>query len=128
MITRSLADLVLLVHVSFVVFVIATVPMILLGAVKDWAWVRVRWFRAAHFVGVCVVAAQSWLGLVCPLTTLEMWLRERAGQASYAGNFVEYWLHRLVYWDLPPWVFVVAYTLFALLVLATWVLVPPRRS
>jgi len=38
------------------------------------------------------------------------------------------WMRELLYWDWPAWAFVVMYTLFALLVLGTWWLVPPARS
>ena len=123
-----LADLVLVLHVLFVFFVVIAVPLILLGGVRRWRWVRLPWLRGLHLAGICVVAAQSWLGIVCPLTTLEMWLRRQGGSTTYSGNFIEFWLQKLLYWDLPAWVFVTIYTSFALLVLSTWFLVPPRRT
>ncbi|HSV47931.1 MAG TPA: DUF2784 domain-containing protein, partial [Ramlibacter sp.] len=93
---------------------------------RRWSWVN-RWgFRLAHLGAIVFVALQAWLGQVCPLTTLEMELRARAGQATYAGGFVEHWLQRLLFWDFPPWVFATAYTLFALVVLAAWWRFPPR--
>ena len=73
------------------------------------------------------MAAQAWLGRICPLTTWEMALRQRAGQATYGESFIAHWLGRLLYWDAPPWVFTAAYTLFGLAVLATWWRLPPRR-
>jgi hypothetical protein len=75
-----------------------------------------------------VVVAQAWLGVICPLTTLEMWLREKAGEATYAGSFVEHWLQDLLYYEAPPWVFVAAYSAFGLLVLATWWYFPPKSK
>ena len=106
----------------------AALPLILIGGWRQWGWVRNPWLRVAHLLGIGVVVAQAWAGLVCPLTTLEMWLRARAGQATYGGGFVEHWLQRLLYYDAPAWVFVVAYSLFGLLVACTWVLVPPGRG
>ena len=123
-----LATLVLLTHFIFVVAVISGVPLIIVGGVRGWRWVRWRGLRIVHLLGVAVVAAQAWAGVVCPLTSLEMWLRKQGGLAAYDGAFIEHWLQSLLYWDLPPWVFVLAYTAFALLVLLTWVLVPPRPS
>ena len=128
MIYPILANLVLLIHVSFVVFVVVAVPLILLGGVRGWKWVRVPWLRGLHLAGICIVAAQSWAGVICPLTTLEMWLRKQGGLVTYTGHFIEHWLQKLLYWDFPSWVFVVVYSLFALLVLSTWFLVPPRRA
>ena len=69
---------------------------------------------------------QAWLGRICPLTTWEMALRERAGEAAYRGAFIAHWLQSLLYHDAPMWVFALAYTLFALLVAASWVWVRPR--
>jgi hypothetical protein len=60
------------------------------------------------------------------LTTLEMALRRRAGDATYAGSFIAHWLEQLLYYQAPPWVFVIAYSAFALLVVGAWWRVPPR--
>ena len=70
--------------------------------------------------------AESWFGLVCPLTSLEMWLRENAHGTTYAGSFIEHWLQRILYYDAPTWVFTVVYTLFGVVVAATWWHFPPR--
>jgi polyferredoxin len=83
------------------------------------------WFRLAHLAAIGVVVAETWFGVTCPLTTLEMWLRVRAGVSTYSGNFVEHWLQRLLYYDAPAWVFSVGYSLFALVVAATWWYFPP---
>ena len=122
-----LADAVLVLHVAIVLFVVGGLPLIWLGRWRSWRWSDAWSFRLAHLAAIGVVAAQSWFGIVCPLTTLEMWLRGRGHGAVYAGSFIEHWLQRLLYWQAPPWVFVLAYTVFALLVLATWMLWPPRR-
>jgi len=72
------------------------------------------------------VVVQAWAGVPCPLTTLESLLRERAGEAGYAGSFVAWWLHRLIFFDAPPWLFTLAYSAFAALVAATWHWCRPR--
>ncbi|RHW20264.1 DUF2784 domain-containing protein [Pseudomonas jilinensis] len=122
-----LADLVLAVHVAIVLFVILGVVLIVLGNAWGWRWVNHMWFRLAHLATILVVVAEAWLGLVCPLTTLEMWLREQAGSRVYAGSFIQYWLQRLLYYEAPDWVFILIYSLFALLVLAVWWRYPPLR-
>jgi hypothetical protein len=121
------SDAVLIAHAAFVVFVVVMVPLILIGGARAWRWVRILWLRVVHLIGFGVVVVQSWLGIVCPLTTLEMWLRRQGGQASYAGSFIEHWLQRLLYWNAPAWVFVTIYTVFAILVIAIWLLVPPTQ-
>ena len=54
------------------------------------------------------------------LTVWEQELRQLAGQGAYGESFIEHWLSRLLYWDLPGWVFVAAYTGFAGLVAGAW--------
>jgi len=121
------ADAILLVHVLFVGFVILGLVLVVLGKLCSWAWVRNPCFRYAHLAAIGVVVLQSWLGAICPLTTWEMALREKAGDAIYAGAFVAHWLEAVLYYRAPAWVFVACYTLFGVLVAATWFWVPPRR-
>lgn len=123
---RALADVVLLTHVTFVAFVIVGLLLVLAGGCCGWRWIRNPWFRAVHLAAIAVVVVQAWLGVICPLTTLEMALRERAGDATYGGAFIAHWLQALLYYEAPPWVFVAAYTLFGLAVLASWVKFRPR--
>ncbi len=122
-----LADLVLGVHASFVIFVVLGLLLIAAGGVRGWRWVRNPWFRALHLVAIGVVVAQAWLGVNCPLTNLEMWFRSQAGDATYAGSFIAHWLSWLLYYQAPPWVFAAAYSLFGILVVLGWLLVPPGR-
>jgi hypothetical protein len=125
---QFLADAVLALHVAFVVFVITGLVLVIVGNACKWQWVNRLWFRLAHLGAIVVVVAQAWLGVICPLTTLEMRLREKAGEEPYAGSFIEHWLQRLLYYDAPPWVFIAAYSLFGSLVLATWWYFPPKSK
>lgn len=125
---RAFADLVLVCHVGFVVFVVAGLLLILVGGCRGWRWVRNPWFRGAHLAAIGVVVVQAWLGIVCPLTTLEMALRKCAGDVTYEGTFIAHWLRRLLFYNAPVWVFVVCYTAYALLVAGTWWKFPPRRK
>lgn len=124
---RFLADVVLCVHVAIVLFVVGGLVLLVAGNLRGWRFVNDWWFRLAHLAAIAVVVAQAWLGLVCPLTTLETWLRVRGGEAGYEASFIEYWLRRILYYDAPAWVFTAGYTLFGLAVLASWWRFPPRR-
>src|SRR6187200_2452645 len=115
-----LADAVLALHLGVVVFVVGGLVAIVVGHRRGWRWTADLRFRLAHLAAIGFVVAEAWLGLTCPLTTLEMALRARAGGAPYAGGFVEHWLQRLLYFDAPPWVFVLGYSLFGLLVALAW--------
>ncbi|SDX21875.1 DUF2784 domain-containing protein [Marinobacter mobilis] len=127
MLYQWLADSVLIAHVAVVLFVVLGLLLTVTGGVWGWLWVRNRWFRISHLVAIAVVVLQAWLGVVCPLTTLEMWLREQAGAPGYSGSFIGHWLQRLLYYDAPGWLFVLVYTVFALLVMLVWWRVPPDK-
>lgn len=124
-----LADAVLALHFAVVVFVVGGLVMVILGNVLRWRWVNALWFRLAHLATIAVVATEAWLGWTCPLTTLELWLRANSGaqtNPAYSDSFVGYWLRQWLFYSAPQWVFVLAYTLFALVVIAAWVWFPPR--
>jgi len=125
---QLLADMVLSLHVAVVAFVIGGLVLILAGNLLLWRWVNALWFRLAHLAAISIVVAESWFGVLCPLTALESSLRAKAHETAYAGSFIEHWLQRVLYYEAPTWVFTVAYTLFALAVAAAWWYFPPRRN
>lgn len=120
-----LANAVLLAHVGVVLFIGAGLVLILAGGLCGWHWVRNFCFRVLHLGAIGYVVAESWLGIVCPLTDLEQWLRQRAGQPVHEGNFIAFWLGKLLFYQAEPWVFIAAYSAFALLVIGSWVMVRP---
>ena len=122
------ADFLLILHVAFVAFVIFGLLLTIIGKFLSWSWVRVRWFRVLHLICIGVVVLQSWLGLICPLTTWEMGLREQAGDVTYQGSFISHWLGEILYYRAPAWVFMIAYTAFGALVVVSWFWVPPKRK
>ncbi len=124
-VTRLLADAVLVLHFAIVVFVVGGLALVLVGNLLRWRWVNRWWFRLAHVAAIGFVVVQAWLGKVCPLTTLESWLRVQAGAAAYDKSFVEHWVQRLLYYEAPFWVFTLVYTAFGLAVLAAWWYFPP---
>jgi hypothetical protein len=73
-----LADLVVLLHAAFVLFVLA-------GGLLLLRWPKVAWLHIPAAVWGVIVELTGW---VCPLTPLENWLRARAGAEVYAGDFV----------------------------------------
>ena len=120
------ADALLVGHVVFVLFVVVGLVLILIGKPLGWTWVRNPYFRILHLVAIGVVVLQSWLGLICPLTTWEMALRERAGDITYSGAFIAHWLDAILYYQAPAWAFAVCYTFFGAAVVASWFWVRPR--
>ena len=84
---RAAADLVLVTHFTFVLFVI-------LGGVLVVRWPRLGW---VHVPVALYGAVIEFLGFVCPLTPLEIWLRHRGGEAGYAGGFIEHYITATLY-------------------------------
>lgn len=121
-----LANLVALVHFAWVMFLVLGLGAILLGIAFGWRWVRNRWFRLIHLAMIAIVVGESLAGVPCPLTVWEHRLRERAGQASFDGDFIAYWVHRLIFFQAEPWVFTVVYLAFGAAVAAAWIITPPR--
>lgn len=121
-----IADLVLFLHITVVAFVVLGLVAIVTGGIAKWQWVKNPWFRTAHLACIAVVVSQAWAGVVCPLTTFEVWLRNLAGEQSYSGSFISHWMKQLLYYDLPAWVFTAIYTAFGSLVFASWFWVRPR--
>lgn len=117
-----MADFILLIHALVVTFVVGGAVYIWAGARHRWPGVRSPLFRYLHLGVMLFVAAEALLGIVCPLTLWEDALR---GEASRSG-FIAHWIGRLIYYDLPAWVFTTAYVVFALALIMTLVLVPPE--
>jgi hypothetical protein len=119
------ADALLSLHIMFVAFVVLGLLFIFTGAALSWAWIRNPIFRIVHLLAIMVVAVQAWLGVVCPLTVIEMNFRTRAGDVVYNGTFISHWLQELLYYDAPDWIFKVCYTAFGMLVIISWILIRP---
>lgn len=82
-----LADAVLVLHGAFIVW--AT-----FGALAVWRWPRLVWAHLPALAwGVWIEATAG----LCPLTPLEMALRQRAGQGTYQGSFIDHHLGALIY-------------------------------
>lgn len=118
------ADAILLLHFTFVLFVVGGLVLIWIGAACEWRWIRNFWFRIAHLAAIVFVAAESLAGIWCPLTIWEDAMRGAHAEKS----FIARWVHRILFYSFPEWVFTVAYVVFALVVIASLWLVPPKRG
>lgn len=84
---RLAADLVALTHFAFVLFVV-------LGGLLALRWRRVIWVHLPCAVwGVLI----EFTGCVCPLTPMENWLRQQAGESGYSGGFIEHYVIPVLY-------------------------------
>jgi polyferredoxin len=119
-----LADLVLLLHAAFVLFVVGGLVATWAGEAMGRGWARNPWFRGLHLAAIGFVVVQTILGYTCPLTIWEDALRG----ASAGEGFIQRWVRALLYWNAPPWVFTAVYVAFGAVVAATWWRIPPRRG
>jgi hypothetical protein len=124
--TAWLADVVLIFHIAYVAIVVFGLIAIWLGWLRGRTWVRNPWIRGGHLAMIAVVVAESWLGITCPLTTWEWHLRVAAGQSRYDAGPIAAWLHPLLFFDVEWGIFTACYTAFGLLVLLSFVVIPPR--
>jgi len=121
---RWLADLVVVLHLSFVLFVV-------LGGLLALGRPRIVWL---HLPALAWGVLVEWAGWICPLTPLEQWLRLQAGQTGYGGDFVGHYLLPLLYpagltrstqWLLGALVLAVNGAVYALLIRRRGRLLPP---
>lgn len=87
MLYRLLADLVVVVHLAFIVFVAV-------GGLLTWRWPRVSWL---HVPTVVWAVGTVTIGFPCPLTPLEKFLRHLAGEEGYGGGFVDHYIEGVLY-------------------------------
>ena len=87
MVYRGLADLTLVVHLAFILFVV-------FGGFIALRRPRVAW---VHIPVALYGATIEFLGFICPLTPLEIWLRQRGGESGYAGGFIEHYITAAIY-------------------------------
>ncbi len=118
-----MADALLVVHFLIAAFIVGALPLVWLGAARGWGWVRNPWFRYAHLGAIAFVAAEALAGVMCPLTVWEDMLRGAPRPDSFVGR----WVHTLLYYRAPEWVFTAAYIAWTAATLATLRLVPPRK-
>jgi hypothetical protein len=84
---RLTADLIVILHAAFVLFVV-------FGGLLAWRWRRVA---ALHLLAVLWGAVVEFGGLICPLTPLENHFRELGNQASYHDDFINHYVTALLY-------------------------------
>ena len=105
---RLLADIVVVVHFAFVVFVV-------IGGLLALRWPKVLWAHVPAVVYSVVIVTWS---ITCPLTPLERDLRARGGEEAYRESFIERYVEGVLY---PGNMLRQAQAVAALIVLGSWV-------
>ena len=107
------ADVILIFHFLFLLFVVGGLPIIWIGARLGVDFVRNVWFRYIHLAAISVVVVESLLGMPCPLTIWEDSLR----QFESDQGFIQRWLHYMLFYDLQEWIFTVIYLIYSILII-----------
>ena len=126
MLYTLLADLIVAIHIAYVVYVVGGLVAILIGAWRGRKWIRNPWFRVTHLLAILIVVMETFLKFNCPLTTWENQARA-AGQHPIDGSaFMDRLLSFILIGAAPRWVINGAYFVFAIAIVATFLSAPPR--
>lgn len=133
-----LPEIILFLHFIYILFCVGGEGIILIAFTceKLWGtagflsrWIQNKPFRIAHAIAVGIVGVEGLFGVLCPLTIWEYAARRASGQLVESEiPLVSRMVRYLIFYDFPPWVFTLLYVGFALLVIGTYVLIPPRRE
>lgn len=128
MIYKILADLIIIVHFTWILFMLLgffwTVYAILFSQKFFQRWV----FRTLHLLGIFYVGSLSLLGQVCPLTIWENSLRAKYDPSQvYSGSFIVHYIENLVYPELDVLVIKIATLFIAVFSISIYILKPPQK-
>ena len=87
MIYRALADVILVAHLAFVLFVV-------FGGLLVLRWPRLAWLHLPAAIWGVLIEYSGW---ICPLTPLENSFRARGGEAGYSGGFIQHYMQPVLY-------------------------------
>lgn len=127
MVYRILADIIVVIHFIWIVFMLVGFILTLIGF---W-WKRFfdKWlFRTLHLLGIVYVGLLAVLRQYCPLTILENALREKYDLGlTYPGSFIIHYLQRLVYPDIQPLMILIPTMIIAIFAILVFIFRPPKR-
>ncbi|MBP7494460.1 MAG: DUF2784 domain-containing protein [Spirochaetales bacterium] len=144
---KYLPDLILILHFLYFLFCVAGEVCILVVAVwerwrsqqsanrspaknsRAYCWIQNRTFRVLHLIAVGIVGLESLFGVLCPLTVWEYRTRRASGQGVEEEiPLLSRIIRSLLFYDFPPWVFTALYVGFSILVIGTFILIPPQKK
>ena len=114
------ADLVMVVHLGFVIFVVC-------GAFMVWRWLWMAWLHLPALAWGVIITVMRW---TCPLTPIEKQLRTAAGEPVFEGGFIGHYITPLLYPEAPgeALIWSVLGAVIGLNLYAYWRLYRGRRS
>ena len=116
-----IADIVLLLHFSIVIFITFGFFLIPIGYKSNWLWVKNFKLRICHFGMMVFITLETLLGITCPLTSIENNLRG----INKSTSFISYWINQIIYWNLPSQFFIILYCAVLIWTFLLWKFFPP---
>jgi len=126
MLYAYLADLIVVIHLAYVVYVVGGLVAILIGMWRGRKWIRNPWFRVTHLLAILIVIAEIILKLNCPLTIWENSARAAAQQPVDGSAFMDRLLSFILIGSAPRWLINGLYVVFAVAIVTTFIFAPPR--
>jgi hypothetical protein len=87
MIYQIIAEIIVLLHLIFIIYVV-------LGGFVTWRWPKNIWFHLPCVIWGSLIELYGW---ICPLTPLENEFRYKAGSSGYTGGFIEQYILPIIY-------------------------------
>ena len=116
------SDIVLILHFCIIIFIILGFFLVPVGYKFNWNWSSNIKLRALHLGLISFVTFETFLGITCPLTIIEINLNN----FNYSQSFVAFWISKIVYWNLPTLFFIILYSLCVLWTILMWKIFPPK--
>jgi len=124
---RILADIIVIIHFVWVLFMLVGFLLTLYG----FFWKRFfdQWiFRTIHVGGILFVSILAILGQYCPLTLWENTLRAKyAPSLVYTGSCIIHYVQKLLYPDINPLIIRAVTTFIAIFSIVVFIVKPPTK-
>ena len=117
-----LADIILILHFLVVIFITFGFLLIPIGYYYYWSWIRNFKLRLFHFGLMFIVTFETLVGITCPLTSIENYLRG----INNSKSFVSFWIEKIIYWNFPTSFFIFLYFVLLGWTLLMWKIYPPK--
>lgn len=135
---RLLADIIVVIHFLFVIFMIVGFLFTLAAVIGVYVFRRRGWFarffawsafRWTHVCGIAFVGSLAVMEKYCPLTILENAIRRRGQDGGeYSGSFIIHYIEKLLYPNVPPLALLIPTIFIAGFTLAIFIIRPPWRE
>ena len=120
----GIADFILFIHLVIAIFISAGMVIFPIGGLLSWHWCKNFILRATHFGLIVVVFIETLIGVNCPLTVVENYLRAQDTHQSFIGSLMS----NTLYWNMSEALFFHLYGICVVWVLILWILFPPSRK